>query len=103
MTIKPMVDIFSKRKRSEIMSRIRSKNTKIEKLVFSRLRADRIYFQRHYKRAPGNPDIALPKKMKAVFVDGDFWHGYKFRVFKNRLPQLKRHQNLTFNTMRILH
>ena len=82
-----MADIFSKRKRSEIMSRIRSKDTKIEKLVFSRLRADKIYFQRHYKKAPGNPDIALPKKKKAIFVDGDFWHGYKFRTFKNRLPQ----------------
>jgi len=85
-----MTDIFSKKRRSEIMSRIRSKNTKIEKLVFSRLRARGVYFQRHYRKAPGNPDIALPKKMKAVFVDGDFWHGYKFTTFKNRLPEFWR-------------
>jgi len=32
----------------------------------------------------------LPKQKKAVFIDGDFWHGYKYNVFKNRLPRLWR-------------
>lgn len=68
-------DIFSIEKRSEIMSKIRSKNTKAEIIVFRYLRRKKVYFQKHYKRAPGSPDIALPRKKMAVFIDGDFWHG----------------------------
>ena len=81
------MDVFSKKKRSEIMSRIKSKNTKAEVLIFKELRKRGIYFQKHYKRAAGNPDIALPRKKKAVFIDGDFWHGWKFKKNKKRLPK----------------
>ncbi|WKZ29270.1 MAG: very short patch repair endonuclease [Patescibacteria group bacterium] len=70
-----MADMFSKKRRSEIMSKIRSKNTGAERLVFRHLRAKGLHFQKHYKGAPGSPDIALPKKKLAVFIDGDFWHG----------------------------
>lgn len=69
------------------MSRIRSENTKVETLVFRELGRNKIYFQKHYKKAIGNPDIALPRKKKAVFLDGDFWHGYRFSTLKNRLPK----------------
>ncbi len=82
-----MTDCFTKRKRSEIMSKIRSKNTKAEVLVFRELRRRGIYFQKHYKQVAGNPDIALPRKKKAVFIDGDFWHGYRFNEQKKRLPK----------------
>ncbi|MDD4902326.1 MAG: very short patch repair endonuclease [Patescibacteria group bacterium] len=82
-----MADVFSKEKRSEIMSKIRSKNTKAEVLVFRELRRRGIYFQKHYKRAPGSPDIALPRKKVAIFIDGDFWHGYRFNKENSRLPK----------------
>jgi DNA mismatch endonuclease (patch repair protein) len=70
-----MADIFEPNKRSEIMGKIRSKNTKAELLVFRYLRRRKVYFQKHYNRAPGSPDLALPRKKRAVFIDGDFWHG----------------------------
>lgn len=70
-----MGDMYSKEKRSHIMSLIRSKNTVAERIVFSYLRTKNIYFQKHYKRVQGSPDIALPRKKIAVFIDGDFWHG----------------------------
>ncbi len=69
------------------MSKIRSQNTKTELLVFRELRRRGVYFQKHYKRAIGNPDIALPRKKKAVFIDGDFWHGYQFSKLRKRLPK----------------
>ena len=69
------------------MSRIRSKNTKAELLVFRELRRRGIYFQKHYSRVPGKPDIALPRKKIAVFIDGDFWHGWQFFKNKKRLPK----------------
>lgn len=79
--------MFDTGKRSEIMSHIRSKNTKAELAVFRFLRKQGIYFQKHYKRAPGKPDIALPRKKKAVFIDGDFWHGRKIDKTIGRLPK----------------
>lgn len=81
-----MADMFSKKQRSEIMSRIRSKNSVAEKLVFSYLRKNGIYFQKHYKRASGRPDIALPRKKKAVFIDGDFWHGRDYQRIVRTKP-----------------
>lgn len=70
-----MSDVFSSEKRHEVMSLIKSKNSKAELIVFRYLRSQRVYHQKHYKRIIGTPDIALPRKKKAVFVDGDFWHG----------------------------
>jgi DNA mismatch endonuclease (patch repair protein) len=69
------------------MSKIRSQNTKAERLVFRELKKRKVYFQKHYKKVIGNPDIALPSKRKAIFIDGDFWHGYRFSKLKQRLPQ----------------
>lgn len=81
-----MADKFSPQKRSEIMSLIRSRNTKPEVITFQYLRREKVYFQKHYKRAVGSPDIALPRKKKAVFIDGDFWHGNTFERRKDNLP-----------------
>jgi len=64
------------------MSRIRSKNTEAEKIVFTFLRKEGIYFQKHYRKISGSPDIALPRKKRAVFIDGDFWHGRNFERIK---------------------
>ncbi len=82
-----MADVFTSKKRSEIMSKIRSKNTRPELLVFRELRKRKIYFYKHYAKIPGKPDIALPRKKIAVFIDGDFWHGYKFKIQRQRLPR----------------
>ena len=54
--------------------------------MFSFLRKHKLYFQKHYSKVPGCPDIALPSKKKAVFIDGDFWHGWHFSKEKKRLP-----------------
>lgn len=70
-----MADVFSASKRSEVMRLIRSKNSKAELLVFRYLRKNNTYFQKHYSKVIGKPDIALPRKKLAVFIDGDFWHG----------------------------
>jgi len=82
-----MADVFDPDTRKRVMASIRSKNSKAELIVFQYLRKHGLYFQKHYKRAPGKPDIALPRKKKAVFIDGDFWHGrnYEHRL-KGRAP-----------------
>ena len=82
-----MADIFSKEKRSAVMAAIKGKDTSPELIVCRFLRKNRVYFQRHYSRAKGCPDIAQPRKKKAVFIDGDFWHGYKFEEKRQRLEK----------------
>lgn len=44
----------------------------------------------NYKKLPGSPDVALQKYHVAVFVDGEFWHGYDWG---NRKPKLKRNRD----------
>lgn len=82
-----MTDTFSKDERSRIMTKVKSKNTGAERIVFTFLRKQKVYFQKHYKRVVGTPDIALPRKKKAVFIDSAFWHGKKYDVIlRNRPP-----------------
>ena len=95
-----MADIFSKKKRSEIMSKIRSKNTQAELIVFRELRKRKIYFQRHYKKVSGSPDIAIPGRKIAIFIDGDFWHGRNFTKTKKRLPKKYWRNKIRQNMLR---
>lgn len=67
-------DVFTPAKRSEIMSRVRSRNTKPELFVRSLLHAMGYRFRLHRKDLPGSPDIVLPKYRTVVFVHGCFWH-----------------------------
>ena len=71
-----MTDIFTPEKRSWVMSRIRSKNTKIERTMASLLRKNRIQYRSHPKLF-GSPDFIVEKKI-LLFCDGDFWHGYQY-------------------------
>ncbi|MGB3971846.1 MAG: very short patch repair endonuclease [Limnochordia bacterium] len=72
-----MADLFSKEKRSEIMSRVRSKgNRATEEKLASLFRKNGIKGWRGNYRLFGNPDFVFPKERIAVFVDGEFWHGH---------------------------
>jgi DNA mismatch endonuclease (patch repair protein) len=72
-----MADIFTKDKRSEIMSRIKGVNTKPELIVRSLLHRLGYRFRLHRKDLSGKPDIVLPRHKKVIFVHGCFWHGHK--------------------------
>lgn len=73
-----MSDVFTKEKRSWVMSRIRSKDTKIEKMFEQKLSELGINFKKHYNIF-GRPDFAIENKKIAIFLDGEFWHGHKIK------------------------
>lgn len=82
-----MTDTVSKKKRSQIMSAVRSKDSKIE--VYFRKEIWKVGFR--YRKNPrkyfGKPDLALKKHKTVIFVDSCFWHGCKKHC---RLPTTKR-------------
>jgi DNA mismatch endonuclease (patch repair protein) len=71
-----MVDMFSDTKRSEIMSRVRSRGNKATELrLIEVFRAYRITGWRRRSTIFGSPDFVFPTFRIALFVDGCFWHG----------------------------
>lgn len=86
-----MTDVFTPEKRSEVMSRIRGRDTKPELALRSMLHRLGYRFtvnSRRNKSLPGKPDLILPKYQTVVFVHGCFWHGHEncrhFRLPKSR-------------------
>jgi len=71
-----MTDLFSAAKRSEIMSRVRARDTRPEKVVRSTIHRMGYRFRLHVRTLPGCPDIVLPRLRKVIFVHGCFWHGH---------------------------
>ncbi|MCX4302207.1 MAG: DNA mismatch endonuclease Vsr [Alistipes sp.] len=79
-----MSDIISPPKRSDIMSKIRGKNTKPEILVRKFLFSQGFRYRLNVKTLPGKPDIVLPKYKTVIFINGCFWHGHNCK--KGKLP-----------------
>jgi DNA mismatch endonuclease (patch repair protein) len=69
------------------MSRVRVRDTDLERLVRAKLRQLGLRFRVQYRALPGRPDIVFVTNRVAVFVDGDFWHGYRFPVWRSSLAE----------------
>jgi DNA mismatch endonuclease (patch repair protein) len=70
-----MPDVFTKEKRSQVMSRIRGKANKDTEIVLAALfRQHKITGWRRHMAIFGKPDFAFPRHKLAIFVDGCFWH-----------------------------
>lgn len=77
----PVAKIPPRRKRdpltrSQMMSRIRSKNTRPEVLTRSAVQALGLRFRNHVDDLPGKPDLANKTRKWAIFVHGCFWHSH---------------------------
>ncbi len=70
-----MTDVFSKEKRSEVMSKIRGKNNKDTELAFiSFLQKHKIRGWRRNQTLFGKPDFVFYRARVVIFIDGCFWH-----------------------------
>src|SRR5947209_1317309 len=71
-----MPDVFSKRKRSDIMSRVKGSGNAATEVRFLRLlRAERLTGWRRNYPLIGKPDFVFPEQKLSIFIDGCFWHG----------------------------
>lgn len=80
-----MADIVTTPQRSYIMSRIRSRDTRPEMMLRRALWARNIRYRLYDRGLPGKPDIVIKKYKLAIFVDGEFWHGYQWAHVRERL------------------
>lgn len=79
------MDNLTPDQRHRVMSRIRSTNTKPERVLRRALRTLGIRARARNTTIPGRPDFVFPKIRVAVFVDGDFWHGWRFEEWRTRM------------------
>jgi DNA mismatch endonuclease Vsr len=80
-----MPDNLTPEQRRYTMTRVKSKDTGLEKIVRSELHRRGFRFRKHVRDLPGSPDAVFVKAKVAVFIDGDFWHGYKFSNWEHKL------------------
>lgn len=71
--------------RSMQMKRIKSTETKPEQFLRKMIWATGLRYRKNVKKLPGSPDIVFFKYKLAIFVDGDFWHGYNWEDKKERI------------------
>lgn len=82
-----MADRITAERRSAIMAKVGSRDTGPELVVRRALHAKGYRFTLHDRKLPGSPDLVFPKRRKAIFVHGCFWHGHTCRWGK--LPKSK--------------
>ena len=99
------MDIWDKKKRSAVMAKIKSKDTKPELLVRRYLYSRGYRYRKNVKGLPGTPDIVLKKYGIAIFIHGCFWHGHQIDgpVSYTHLDVYKRQRSiLVLNTLPVV-
>ena len=76
---------YTTKKRSKIMSNIRAKNSKPEMTFRRALWKKGVRYRVDSKQLPGRPDVSIKKYKLAIFIDGEFWHGYHWQERKTRI------------------
>lgn len=74
------MDIFDKSKRSQLMAKVKQKNTAPEIIVRKFLFSKGFRYHINVKSLSGTPDIVLSKYKTVIFVHGCFWHGHTCRA-----------------------
>ena len=67
------------------MSRVRSTDTTPELAVRKLVHARGLRFRKHCTWLAGRPDLVFVRSRIVVFVDGDYWHGWRFPAWKDKL------------------
>jgi DNA mismatch endonuclease (patch repair protein) len=80
-------DIMSPEKRSALMSRIRGRDTGPERALAVAMGRLGLTWESHSRDLPGRPDFVFRRGCVAVFVEGDFWHGWRFGIWRDKLSE----------------
>lgn len=76
---------YTTKERSKLMSKIKNKETKAEIILRKAIWGKGFRYRKNFKSLPGKPDIVFFKQKVAVFIDGEFWHGYDWVKKKKKI------------------
>ncbi len=76
---------YTTKQRSQLMAKIKAKNTSPELLLRKVLWKTGIRYRLYNKLLPGNPDILIRKYKLVVFIDGEFWHGFEWEKKREKI------------------
>ncbi len=80
-----MADNMTPEQRRMTMSRIRGRDTKVELAIRKELHRRGHRFRVNVSWIAGKPDVVFTRIRLAIFIDGDFWHGWKFEIWSDKL------------------
>lgn len=72
-----MADTVSKKKRSEIMKAVKSKDSEIEVKFRKAIWKSGFRYRKNPTKYFGKPDLVFKKHKTVIFIDSCFWHGCK--------------------------
>lgn len=79
------------KERSQIMKKIKGVDTTPEIFFRKALWAEGIRYRKNNKKLPGKPDICISRHKVVVFIDGEFWHGYKWAKKKKKIKANRKY------------
>ena len=82
-----MSDNLTPEQRRKMMAAVKATNTSLERVIDQAFRKRRWTYERNVPNLPGKPDFVFSTARLAVFIDGDFWHGWRFPQWRNTLTQ----------------
>lgn len=90
LKFKPELGFFTTVQRSEQMKKIRNKGTKPELLFRKSLWGKGYRYRVNVKKLAGSPDIVLSRYKVAIFIDGEFWHGYDWKQKREKIKSNRK-------------
>ena len=85
-----MADNLTPEQRRRTMQAVKGTNTSLERTLSSAFHRQGWRYRRNYKPLPGKPDFVFTRLRVVVFVDGDFWHGWRYPLWKHKLSDFWR-------------
>jgi len=87
-----VADNLTPEQRRKAMQAVKGKNTSLERTLASALHREGLRFRRNVSTLPGKPDFVFTRARLVVFVDGDFWHGWRYPLWKHKLGEFWRNK-----------
>ena len=79
------MDVLTPEQRRKNMQAIKSKATKAEIALAKALWARGHHYRKNNRKIYGNPDLSFKRYKLAIFVDGEYFHGYNWEIEKYRI------------------
>lgn len=85
MEWKMKYNFHTTKQRHDQMAKVHVTGGKDEVILRKLLWHRGVRYRTNYKKLPGKPDIAITKYKIAIFIDGEFWHGFDWENYQKHI------------------